>query len=59
LGRWKSPEILKGESSNDTEKSCGFTIGMMIYTILIKKKRICKKNEKQAIEKTPVGNSIF
>jgi hypothetical protein len=45
LGRWKSPEILKKEESRETEGSCIFTMGMMIYTILMKKKPFYKDND--------------
>jgi hypothetical protein len=54
-GRWKSPEILKRERSRETEKSCVFTMGMMIYTILMKKKPFHKFNDETAMEKIIQG----
>jgi hypothetical protein len=55
LGRWKSPEILKGEVSRETEKSCVFTMGMIIYTILMRKKPFHKENDESAMGKIISG----
>jgi hypothetical protein len=55
LGRWKSPEIMTGEESRETDKSCVFTIGMMIYTIIMKKKPFHKENDEITMEKIMIG----
>jgi hypothetical protein len=55
LGRWKAPEILKEEEFIETEKSGVFTMGMMICTILIRKKLFHKDTDEIALEKITKG----
>jgi hypothetical protein len=54
-GRWKAPEILNKEEEKETEKSCVFTMGMTIYTIIGKKKPFDEDNEEVAIGKIMIG----
>jgi serine/threonine protein kinase len=53
--RWKAPEILKKEECQETEKSCVFTMGMMIYTMLMKRKPFHKENDEIAARKIMMG----
>jgi hypothetical protein len=51
LGRWKALVILKEKEERETVKLCVFTLGMMIYAIVMRKEPFHNDNDEIGVRK--------
>jgi hypothetical protein len=55
LGRWKAPEILRGEEEKETEKSCVYTIMSIAHTMILEEKPFDEFGDVEAMEQIMAG----
>jgi hypothetical protein len=51
IGRWKAPEILNGDEEKETEKSCVYTIGSVVHTMLTQKRPFEEEEDDELVKR--------